>query len=54
MDPEKKKDVDRLLKRILKEECCLLSMGVPLTLVGSLQEFTSPFFIGKSLEAMED
>ena len=52
-DPEKSKKADALLAKILKKECLLLSIAIPLSLLASVQEFTTPYFIGKSLDAME-
>jgi ABC-type multidrug transport system fused ATPase/permease subunit len=52
-DPEKSKQADALLRRILKKECYLLAIAIPLSLLASVQEFTTPYFIGKSLDAME-
>ena len=45
--------VNKILRRLLCEQWVLLAFALPLSFLGSLQEFTTPFFIGRILDSME-
>ena len=42
-----------LVKQILKNECALITTAIVLSFFGSIQEFSTPYYIGESLSAME-
>jgi len=54
IDPEKMKRVNKILRGLICEQWVLLIFALPLSFLGSLQEFTTPFFIGKILGHMEE
>jgi len=54
IDPEKMKRVNKILRGLLCEQRVLLIFALPLSFLGSLQEFTTPFFIGRILDSMQN
>ena len=52
IDPEKMKKVNVILRRLICEQWCLLIFALPLSFLGSIQEFTTPYFIGEILDTM--
>ena len=51
-DPEMMEKVNTLLKQMLKKECALISTAIVFSFFGSIQEFTTPYFIGETLNEM--
>ena len=53
-NPEIKKASNRLLKKILCEQWYILVLALPLSFLGTLQDFATSHFIGQLLDAMAD
>ena len=51
-DPEMMEKVNNLLKQMLKKEYALISTAIVFSFFGSIQEFTTPYFIGETLNEM--
>ena len=52
-DPEMAKASNTLLKKIMGEQKCLIAVALPLSFLGTIQNFATSHFIGKTIDAMD-
>lgn len=53
-DPIVKAASNRLMKKIVCEQWYIIALALPLSFLGTLQDFATSHFIGKLLDAMSD
>ena len=51
-DPEKKKHANKLLRTIMCEQWQIIALALPLSFLGTVQDFGTSHYIGKCVDAL--